>query len=98
MKEQVKLNGVSGIREVAALFMTGAAVSTEAVNSGRNLLNTLRSDASEYGFSDAEIVRAALQPVFQTKRGCGCYTCKTRRQEIVTSRVKRYERVHAKAS
>ena len=28
MNEQVKFNGVSGIREVAALFMAGAAVST----------------------------------------------------------------------
>ena len=97
MRNQSEHNDVYAIREFAALFVSGEPISTEVISSTRRILDVVRHEAAEYGFTDADVIRAVLRPVFQLKKGCDCYTCKARREEIKKNQIESFQQAYVNA-
>ena len=73
---------ISEIRAIVARVVGEEPVSLEAVQAARNTVQTLCQEAEEYGLTTADVIRAVLHPVFERFRGCDCWTCKARRNEL----------------
>ncbi len=82
MTQQIEPNEVSELRHVVAQTIGEEAVSSEVAESARYHLDEIRREAAEYGFSDADVIRAVLRPLFRRTKGCDCYTCSARRGEM----------------
>ncbi len=70
---------VGELRQVAAETIADAASSHHIVDSARHELTKMREEAAEFGFSDADVIRAVMTPLFKKAKGCECYSCKSRR-------------------
>ena len=40
------------------------------------------SEASRYGLTEADVVRALLRPLLAPRRHCNCWSCRTRRGDL----------------
>lgn len=69
------------LRDVASRYVSDREVSPSAADTARYLLTTMRREAVEKGFTEADVVRAVLKTVFREEKGCDCYSCKARRAE-----------------
>lgn len=67
------------IRDVAKKFASNGKVPTSAADSARYLLKSIREEALEHGFTEADVIRAVLRTVFKQEKGCDCYSCAARR-------------------
>lgn len=72
---------VSDVRGIVALMVIDEPIAPIVVDVARDTLEAMLEEAAKYGLTDADVIRAVLQPVFQKKRGCECYSCKSRRAE-----------------
>ena len=70
---------VGELRQVAAETIADPASSHHIVDSARHELTKMREEAAEFGFSDADVIRAVMAPLFKKAKGCECYSCKSRR-------------------
>ncbi len=70
---------VGELRQVAAETIADAVSSHHIVDSARHELTKMREEAAEFGFSDADVIRAVMTPLFKKAKGCECYSCKSRR-------------------
>ena len=93
MAEQIKLYEVSTLREAVAT----AFIHSDAYDSARSLLNMMRREAAEHGFTDADVIRAVLRPIFHRVRGCDHYTCKARHGDALQDQGALTRQVHANA-
>lgn len=73
---------ITRLREMAVKTIAAESASPEVADSARDLLDTMRQEAAEHGFSDADVIKAILRPIFKKTRGCSCYSCKARRAEV----------------
>jgi len=81
MASKIDNNEIHELRQTAAQTINTGTTFSEVSVPARHLLDEIRKEAAEYGFSDAEVVRAVLKPIFKRTKGCDCYTCKARRIE-----------------
>ena len=72
---------VGELRKVAAETIADAASSHHIVDSARHELTKMREEAAEFGFSDADVIRAVMNPRFKKAKGCECFSCKSRRND-----------------
>ena len=72
---------VSDVRGIVALMVIDEPIAPIVVDVARDTLEDMRQEAAKHGLTDADVVRAVLQPVFQKKRGCECHSCRSRRAE-----------------
>ena len=72
---------VSDVRGIVALMVIDEPIAPIVVDVARDTLESMLEEAAKYGLTDADVIRAVLQPVFQKKRGSECYSCKSRRAE-----------------
>ncbi len=79
MTDLAELLEVSDLRGIAALMVIDEPVSPVVVEVARETLDAMCKEAAEHGFSEADVVRAVLTPVFERKSGCNCHSCRTRR-------------------
>ena len=70
---------VGELRKVAAETFAAPASSHHIVDSARHELTKMREEAAEFGFSDADVIRAVMTPLFKKAKGCECFSCKSRR-------------------
>ena len=70
---------VGELRQVAAETIADPASSHHIVDSARHELTKMREEAAEFGFSDADVIRAVMTPLFKKAKGCECFSCKSRR-------------------
>ncbi len=82
MMYQDRLMEISEIHAIVARVVREEPVSRDVVEAARNTVQTLCREAEEYGLTTADVVRAVLHPVFERFRGCDCWTCKARRDEL----------------
>ena len=82
MMYQDRLMEISEIHAIVARVVREEPVSPEVVQAARNTVQTLYQDAEEYGLTPADVIRAVLHPVFERFRGCDCWTCRARRNEL----------------
>jgi hypothetical protein len=81
MRYQVELDESARLHEIVALMSKNELVSTVVTDTVRGMLESMFKEAAEYGFTEADVVRAVLRPVFQRKAGCNCYVCAARRTQ-----------------
>ncbi len=70
---------VGELRQVAAETIADTVSSQHIVDSARHELTKMRKEAAEFGFSDADVIRAVMTPLFKKTKGCDCFSCKSRR-------------------
>ena len=70
---------VGELRQVAADTIADGVSSHQVVDSSRHELTRMMEEAAEFGFSDADVIRAVMAPLFKKTKGCDCYSCKARR-------------------
>ena len=81
MASKTDENEIRELRQTASQTINTSDVPSDVSLSAQHLLDEIRKEAAEHGFSDAEVVRAILRPVFKKTKGCDCFTCKARRSE-----------------
>ena len=72
---------INELRQAATQSIVNDVAVTEVDSATRNLMDDWREEAKENGFTDADVVRAILRPIFSKTKGCDCYSCKARRGE-----------------
>lgn len=72
------------VRMAAVLSMFEDEPDLELVERGRRLLDSIRQEANDSGFSDADVIRAIFTPVLRQARGCECWACSARRHQVNT--------------
>ncbi|MGH2543306.1 MAG: hypothetical protein ACRDIB_10930, partial [Ardenticatenaceae bacterium] len=82
MTDTTELLELSDLRGIAALMVIDEPVSPLVAEVARETLDTMKKEAAEHGFSEADVVRAILTPVFQRRSGCNCHSCLTRRANL----------------
>lgn len=78
MTDVTELLEVSDLRGIAALMVIDEPVSPIVIEVVRETLEAMLKEAAEHGFTQADVTRAILTPVFQRKAGCDCHSCRTR--------------------
>ncbi len=81
MASKIDENEIRELRQTAARTINTGDASSDISLSAQHLLDEIRKEAADHGFSDAEVVRAILRPIFKKTKGCDCFTCKARRSE-----------------
>ena len=81
MTSKTEDNEIRELRQTASQTINTGDISPDVSLSAQHLLDEIRKEAAEHGFSDAEVVRAILRPIFKKTKGCDCFTYKTRRSE-----------------
>ena len=77
---------ISELREIAKMTVNEEPVSEATIESAKEILRFTFQEASGYGLSEAEVIKAILRPVIGPKpRGCNCFTCKHRRGDVGTN-------------
>ncbi len=81
MREQDHQMEISKLRVTAARFIQQEPTSPEAVEAARDALDAMCQGAARHGLSTADVIRAVLGPAFEADRGCGCHSCRSRRDQ-----------------
>ena len=81
MISQNELMEISDVRQVMAELIKEEHVPQAIVYAAQETVSGMCRDASEFGITNAEVVKAVLRPVFSKRRGCECSSCKSRRSE-----------------
>ncbi len=79
MLRQTELMQVSDVRGIISHLVREEPVSQALVERARDTVLVMLQEGAENGPTPAEIIRAALAPVFAKRRGCDCPTCEARR-------------------
>ena len=82
MTDITELLELSDLRGIAALMVIDEPVSPIVIEVVRETLEAILKEAAEHGFTEADVTRAILTPVFQRKAGCECHSCRTRRSSL----------------
>ena len=76
---QTQLTEISQLRGIVSHIVREQPIRQDVVQAARRTLQVLCQEATEYGLTTADVIRAVLRPVFERKLGCDCPTCKARR-------------------
>ncbi len=86
-----KLNmGISEVRATIKRLVHGQPVPDKVIQLARDTVQSMRQEASGYGLTEADVIRAVLLPSFEWKRGCDCPTCQARRAEAEEDQIERW--------
>ncbi len=81
---------ISAVRATIKQVVHGQPVPDEVIQLARDTVQSMRQEASGYGFTEADVIRAVLLPSFERHRGCECPTCKARRVEAEEDQIERW--------
>ena len=77
-----KDKGITALGELAQL-VSEESLSRPVPGQGlRDDIAHMIREASQYGFTEADVVRAVLRPLLDRKRHCDCWSCRARRGEL----------------
>lgn len=81
---------ISAVRSTIKQIIHGQPVPDNVIQLARDTVQSMRQEASGYGLTEADVIRAVLLPTFERHRGCDCPTCKARRDEAEEDQIKRW--------
>ena len=81
MMQQIEAMSVSEIRGTIARVVREDPVPEDVGRAARESLWATLQEASLYGLTQADVLKAVLRPAFEKRRGCDCPACKHRRLE-----------------
>ena len=79
------------VRAIGRQFVSGQPVPQKATQLAQDTIQTMFREGTRCGLTEADVIKAILQPVFDKKRGCDCPTCKVRRVEDDQARIDLWE-------
>ena len=91
MMYQTYLMEFSEVRAIIAQVVGQQPVPQDAQKTARGMVQAMCQEAAGYGLTTADVVRALLQPTFETRRGCDCPTCKERRSVAEEEQLQRWQ-------
>jgi hypothetical protein len=81
---------VTRIRDLAIQVSRDRAVSNDAAESARDTIRTICREASKFGLTTADVVRAVFRPALEDRtQGCNCPTCRSRSSRLDISELMR---------
>ena len=90
MMDNAQLMEFSEVRAVIKQVVHGQPVPDTIIQLARDTFHTMCREATGYGLSDADFIRAVIYPSFERKRGCNCPTCKARRIQAEEDQIERW--------
>ena len=81
---------ISAVRATIKQLVHGQPVPDEVIQLAHDTVQCMRQEASGYGFTEADVIRAVLLPSLERHRGCECQTCKARRVEAEEDQIERW--------
>ena len=81
---------ISAVRATIKQLVHGQPVPETVIQLARDTVQSMRQEASGYGLTEADVIRAVLSPSFERARGCDCPTCKARRAEAEEDQIDRW--------
>ncbi len=81
---------ISAVRATIKQLVHGQPVPDEVIQLAHDTVQSMLEEASGYGFTEADVIRAVLLPSFERHRGCECPTCKARRVEAEEDHIERW--------
>ena len=81
---------ISAVRSTIKQIIHGQPVPDNVIQLARDTVQSMRQEASGYGLTEADVIRAVLLPTFERHRGCDCPTCKARRDEAEEDQIKHW--------
>ena len=79
MLRQTELMQVCDVRGIVSHLVQEKPFSQGVVENARDTVLAMLQQGAENRLTPAEIIKAALAPVFEKRNGCDCSTCKARR-------------------
>jgi len=74
---------VTRIRDLALQVSRDQAVPSDAAESARDTIRTICKEASKFGLTTADVVRALFRPALEDRaNGCNCPTCRSRSSRL----------------
>jgi hypothetical protein len=74
---------VTRIRDLAMLVSRHRAISNDAAENARDTIRTICKEASRFGLTTADVVRAVFRPALEDRaNGCNCPTCRSRSSRL----------------
>ena len=81
---------ISTVRATIKQLVHGQPVPDKVIQLARDTVKFMRQEASGYGLTEADVIRAVLLPSFERERGCDCPACKARRAEAEEDQIERW--------
>ena len=81
---------ISAVRATVKKLVHGQPIPDKVIQLARDTVQSMRQEASGYGLTEADVIRAVLLPSFERERGCECPTCKARRAEAEEDQIERW--------
>ncbi len=72
---------VFDLRQSVAQIVSDRPVPRAVEQAARSMIRQMLQEASRYGLTQADVLKAVLRSVFETKRGCDCPSCRARRSD-----------------
>ena len=88
--EKAQLMEISEARAVIKQVMHEQPVPDRVIRLASDTIHTMFQAATEYGLTQADVIRAVLYPSFERKRGCDCPTCKARLTQAEQDQIERW--------
>jgi hypothetical protein len=74
---------VTKIRDLAMQVSRDQAVPMDAAENARHSIRTICKEASRFGLTSADVVRALFRPALEERAmGCNCPTCRSRSSRL----------------
>ncbi len=71
---------VTKVRDLVLQVSRDRSISDDAAADARNTFRSICKEASKYGLTTADVVRAVFRPALEGQTvGCNCVTCRSRR-------------------
>ncbi len=81
---------ISAVRATIKQLVHGQPVPDKVIQLARDTVQSMCQEASGYGLTEADVIRAVLLPSLERERGCDCPTCKARRAEVEEEQIARW--------
>ncbi len=82
MMRHPALMEASEVRAIFARLVREQPTPDDQIQAARDTLQLMCQEGAEYGLTTADVVRALLRPLMETRRTCECQTCKGRRDQL----------------
>ena len=89
--DNARLMEISEVRATIKQVVHAQPVPDQVIQLARDTFQTMCREATEHGLTQADVIRAVLYPSFESKRGCDCPTCKTRRATAEVEMIERWK-------
>ena len=81
---------ISAVRATIKQLVQRQPVPDKVIQLASDTVQRMCQDASGYGLTEADVIRAVLLPSLERERGCGCPTCRARRAEAEEDQINRW--------